>query len=92
MLVAGVLARAGQPDSARRTLHAAQASGRDDPEMDYYEAGVNVLLRDHDRALKLLGRYLAYSPQMRPDVERDPVFEPLHAYAEFRTLVAGSVR
>jgi TolB-like protein/tetratricopeptide (TPR) repeat protein len=88
MLVAGILARAGQPDSARHTLEAARASGLGDPEMDYYEAGVHVLMRQHTPALDLLERYLGYAPQMKPDVERDPVFEPLHASPRFRALVA----
>lgn len=87
MLVAGILARAGQGDSARHTLEAARASGRGDPEMDYYEAGVHVLMHRHAPALSLLERYLGYAPQMKPDVARDPVFEPLHASARFRALV-----
>jgi TolB-like protein/tetratricopeptide (TPR) repeat protein len=87
MLVAGVLARAGQQDSARRTLNAAKNSAGGDPEMGYYEAGVHVLLGEHEQAVNLLERYLAYSPQLRPEVERDPVFEPLHAKSRFRALV-----
>jgi eukaryotic-like serine/threonine-protein kinase len=88
MLVAGVLARAGQQDSARRTLRAAKAASGDDPEMDYYEAGVQVLLGEHERALSLLERYLARFPQLRPFLRGDPAFQPLHAYPRFRTLVA----
>ena len=55
--------------------------------MDYYEAGVHVLMHRHAPALSLLERYLGYAPQMKPDVARDPVFEPLHASARFRALV-----
>jgi len=88
MLVTGVLARAGQQDSARRTLLAAKAAARDDPEMDYYEAGVHVLLGEHRQALSLLERYVAYFPQVRRYLEGDPVFEPLHADARFQALVA----
>ena len=88
MLVAGVLARAGQQDSARRTLLAAKAAARDDPEMDYYEAGVHVLLGEHRQALSLLERYVAYFPQVRRYLEGDPVFEPLHADPRFQALVA----
>jgi TolB-like protein len=88
MLVAGVLARAGQEDSARRTLDLAKTSATDDREMDYYEAGVRVLLREHERALDLLERYVAFSPQMRPYLRGDPVFEPLYASARFQSLMA----
>ena len=87
MIVAGVLARAGQRDSARRTLDAAKTLAGDDREMDYYEAGVHVLLGEHLRGLNLLERYIAYAPQTRPYLKGDPVFEPLHSYAQFRALV-----
>jgi TolB-like protein len=87
MLAAGVLARAGQQDSARRTLQAAKAASGSDPQIDYYEAGVHVLLGEHERALNLLERYLVHSPQLRLFLKGDPIFERLHAYARFRALV-----
>jgi len=90
MLVAGVLARGGQPDSARRTLQEAKLSSGGDPEMDYYEAGVRLLLGEPERSLDLLARYAAYSPQMKPDLAQDPIFELLHASRRFHVLVAGA--
>jgi len=87
-LLAGVLARAGQRDSARHTLQAARMAGRGDPEMDYYESGVHVLLGEHEQALNLLERFLTHFPQMRPFLEGDPAFEALHHYPKFRALVA----
>ncbi len=87
MLAAGVLVRAGQQDSARRTLQAAKAASGGDPQIDYYEAGVHVLLGEHERALSLLERYLTHFPQVRPFLNGDPIFERLHVYARFRALV-----
>jgi hypothetical protein len=87
MMVAGVLARAGQLDSARHTLATAKAAAGEDPEMDFYEAGVRARLAEPEPALRLLERYLAYAPQVRPFIRGDPVFEPLHALPRFRALV-----
>jgi serine/threonine-protein kinase len=87
MIVAGVLARAGQQDSARHTLGAARAAAAEDREIGYYEAGVHVLLGEHDRALDLLEHFVAHSPQRRRMIEGDPAFEALHRYARFRALV-----
>jgi serine/threonine-protein kinase len=87
MIVAGVLARAGQQDSARHTLIAARAGAGEDREIGYYEAGVHVLLGEHDRALDLLEHFVTHSPQRRRLIEGDPSFEALHRYARFHALV-----
>src|SRR6202008_3560374 len=62
MMTAGVLARAGATDSARRTREGARKAGAGDPELDFYEAGVAVWLGERSDAMKLLERYIAFSP------------------------------
>jgi TolB-like protein len=88
MVVASVLARAGQQDSARRTLRAARKAGGRDPELDVYEAEVRVLLGEHDRALDLLERYLSHSPPQRAIIQGLANFDPLHRYPRFQALAA----
>lgn len=74
MLVAGVLARAGLADSARRL--AARSRGR--PEIDptrdllFTEAIVRTMLGDKDEALKALKSYLAVNPEKRAQLAEDP--------------------
>jgi serine/threonine-protein kinase len=89
MVVASVLARAGQNDSARRTLRAARKAGGGDPELDIYEAEVRVLLGEHERALDLLERYLANSPPQRAIIQGLANFDPLHRYPRFQALTAA---
>jgi eukaryotic-like serine/threonine-protein kinase len=86
MLVASVLARAGQHDSARRTLRRAQVAAPGDPELDIYEAEVRVLLGEYDRALTLLERYAAYSPAQRAIIRGLPSFDPLQRFPRFQAL------
>jgi len=88
MMTAGVLARAGAADSARHTRDAARTAGAEDPELDFYEAGVDVWLGEHDRAVILLERYLAYSPGGKAAIRGDPMFEPLKANPRFQALVS----
>ena len=87
MIAAGVLARAGATDSARRTRNAARAAGAGDEELDFYEAGVDVWLGEHAESVRLIGRYLGNSPQSKAFIAGDPVFEPLHRDPRFRALV-----
>jgi hypothetical protein len=87
MMAAGVLARAGAKDSARRTRDAARAAGAGDEELDFYEAGVDVWLGEHAESVKLIGRYLRNSPQAKAYIAGDPVFEPLHDDPRFQSLV-----
>jgi serine/threonine-protein kinase len=88
MMAAGVLARAGEADSARHTRDAARAASSNDPELDFYEAGVAVWLGERDRAVSLLQRYLASSPEAKAFIGGDPVFEPLQDDPRFQSLVA----
>jgi serine/threonine-protein kinase len=87
MLVASVLARAGLSDSSRRVLRAAQLKGAGDQELDYYEAGVRMRLRQPQEALALLRRYLRNSPTSRAFVREDPTFRPLRSDPDFQALV-----
>jgi TolB-like protein len=88
MIVAGVLARAGLHDSARRVLRVAQKSAAGDPELDIYEAEVRVHLGEDQRALSLLERYVAYSPALRALIRTYPSYDQLHHYPRFQALVA----
>lgn len=89
MVVASVLARAGQRDSARRTLRAAQKAAAGDPELDIYEADVRVLLGEDERTLSLLERYAGYSPSLRAFIQGWPNFDRLHRYPRFQALAAA---
>jgi serine/threonine-protein kinase len=88
MMVAAVVARAGDPDSARRVLRSARRAGAADQEMDYYEAGVRVLLNDTEQALALLKRYLRASPTTKAFIRTDPVFDGLQQDPRFQKLVS----
>jgi eukaryotic-like serine/threonine-protein kinase len=92
MVVAGVLARAGLRDSARQVLTAARKAAAGDPELDIYEADVRVVLGEHDSALRLLERYVAYSPSLKALIRGFPSFDPLHRYPRFQALVADRQR
>jgi serine/threonine-protein kinase len=71
--VAGVLARAGFADSARRLLARSRAGSDLDPTGDlrYYEAFVRTLLGERDDALRLLKEYVATNPERRADLAKD---------------------
>jgi serine/threonine-protein kinase len=86
MMVAAVLARAGQADSAHRVLQRARLDGAADPEIDYYE--VRVLLNEREQALSLLERYLRASPTVKAFIRADPTFGPLQNDARFQALVS----
>jgi len=88
MMTAGVLARAGASDSARRTRAAARKAGAGDPELDFYEAGVAVWLGERDEAVRLLERYISFSPDSKAFIRGDPVFEPLKDIPRFQAVVA----
>jgi serine/threonine protein kinase/tetratricopeptide (TPR) repeat protein len=87
MMLAGVQARAGQRNSALRTLMNARRASRDDAEMDYYEAGTRTLLGERDQALDLLERYLAYDPGATEYLARDPMFESLREDPRMQRLL-----
>ncbi len=90
--VAAVLARAGQPDSARALIAAVRADEEPSPWLDYYEANVWLQLGDPTRALALLTRFLEQQPQRRSYIAQDWWWRPLADSTRFQALVADSVR
>jgi len=87
LLVAGVLARAGRPDSARAVIGRSRAAAPNDPEMDYNEAVARTLLGERARALSLLGSYLKAMPQVRDYLGADPAFRGLRDDPRFQALI-----
>jgi eukaryotic-like serine/threonine-protein kinase len=96
ILAAGVLAKAGLNDSAGRVLERAHPTRELDPdgEMLGTEIVVRLFMKDYDRAMTMLGGYLAEHPDHRkglatntspwwrdPKVQNDP---------RFRALIAGA--
>jgi DNA-binding SARP family transcriptional activator/TolB-like protein len=84
-LYAGVLARAGQHDSARAVLARAHREVEHDPALRlsllYDEAAAQVLMGDSASARRLLGEVFARRPALRAFAERDPLFRGLLAAA-----------
>jgi serine/threonine-protein kinase len=74
MMVAGVLARAGQKDSARAVARGAVASTEVDPTRDLYlqQAFVFTLLDDKPAAVQALKTFLAANPERRNAFAADP--------------------
>jgi serine/threonine-protein kinase len=87
MMAAGVLERAGLADSAEAVMRRARAAASDDPEMDFHEATARVLQGEPDQAARLLGRFLAASPQFRPYIRVHPVFRALQNDPRFSGLL-----
>ena len=88
MGVALVLARAGQPDSARSLMSKSRGDATIDATRDlaYYEALVRVELGDTDEALRLLSTYVAANPQKRQDIAKDETWVDLRSDPRFVTL------
>ena len=86
ILAAGVLARAGQGDSAQRVLDRARAASSQAPlaaddnsriSRLQQEAGVRVLLSQSETALQLLDEYLTHRPESRNSLARSRRFRSL---------------
>jgi serine/threonine-protein kinase len=89
LLVAGVLARSGQPDSARAVIAGVRAAGSEDPWLDYYEANTRIQLGEPDRAMDLLESYLEALPSRRSYIARDWWWRPLSARERFVAMVGA---
>jgi serine/threonine-protein kinase len=93
MLVAGVLARAGLADSARRLATRSRGRSEIDPNRDllYTEAIIRTLLGDKDDAIKALKSFLAVNPEKRSGFAEDLAwyFRPLENEPGFRDLVGA---
>jgi TolB-like protein/tetratricopeptide (TPR) repeat protein len=85
--VAGVLGRAGLIDSAKAVIRRARAAAPLDPEMDFHEAEVRLLLGDRETTLRLLARDVEANPQFREYVRVYPGFRPLWNDPRFQALV-----
>jgi TolB-like protein/tRNA A-37 threonylcarbamoyl transferase component Bud32 len=92
MIAAGVLARAGMADSARAVVSSARSGSESDPThyLAVVEAFVQVLLKNHDEAIRLLKVHLTANPGHRMgdmgwwwrDLQDDPRFQELIASAK----------
>jgi serine/threonine-protein kinase len=92
--VAGALAAAGLPDSARHVLLRARApSPEADPRRDLsaLEAQVRALLGDQDEAIRLLKEYLTVNPEHRRGFARITYWwwRDLQTNPKFRQMIAG---
>jgi serine/threonine-protein kinase len=93
LLVAGVIGRAGDMDSARAVL----ARPGVDPEMDpdrilvLNEAIVRTQIGDQDEAIDLLREFVAANPgAFQSGEESDWMWQPLRGRPDFEALVASS--
>lgn len=91
MMVAAVLARAGETDSARAVLARARRSAVEEDARTfllYDEAYVYLLLKDRNQAIAALRRYLTLRPFLRAYLSRDPVFRELHDDPRFKSATS----
>ncbi len=93
MLVAVPIARAGFPDSANRVIERARTSRAEDPsgELIGREVLVRTLIGDKDKALELLGVYLAAFPKHREGFVSGNIWwwRSLQGEPRFRELVGS---
>jgi TolB-like protein len=94
ILVAGALARAGLPDSARHVLLKARATPEQDPdrELEGNEAVIRVVLGDQDEAVRLIADYLTVHPAHRKGFATrvSPWWRDLQSNPKFKQLIAGA--
>jgi serine/threonine-protein kinase len=88
LMVAAILARGGNADSARRVLARVQATPEEQRGLtSIFEAYVLVLLKDPDAAIARLSERLRTAPEYRTQVATLPYFRPLHDDPRFASLV-----
>ena len=88
MDVAAVLARGGNPDSARAVIRGGRAIAvADDPWLDYREAHARLQLGEQEEAMRLLGRFLDAMPDRRAYLAKDWWFRSLRGDSALRALV-----
>lgn len=88
-LTAAVLARAGEPDSARAMLKHARALAPADIELLPIEAAVRVLLSERSEALQLLETYLQKNPSAKPRIANGRMYRPLREEPRFRAATSA---
>jgi serine/threonine-protein kinase len=91
--VAGVLARAGQTDSAKRVLQRSAGNPQIDPqgELAFVSAFAYTLLGDKAKAVEKLKAYFTSSPGRRAAFQDDPGwwFRDLAGYPAYQQLIGG---
>ena len=91
--VAGVLARAGLPDSARHVLERSKGNADVDPQRELlgYEAVMRVMLGDKDEALRLLNEYLIANPKHREGFRKSIHWwwRPIQDDPRFKALIGA---
>jgi eukaryotic-like serine/threonine-protein kinase len=94
MLVALALARAGLADSARAVIGRSRGDSQIDPasELIYYEAQARAQLGDKDDVIRLLTRFFATSPQLRPFAKDDDswFWDSVRDDPRYKALVNGT--
>jgi len=94
ILVAGALARAGLPDSARHLLVRARATPEEDPTRDLEgtEAVIRVILGDQDEAVRLIADYLTANPGHRKGFATRTGWwwRDIQGNPKFKALIAGA--
>jgi hypothetical protein len=94
ILVAGALARAGLPDSARHVLLRARATPEEDPSRDLEgtEAVIRVILGDQDEAVRLIADYLTANPGHRKGFATRTGWwwRDIQGNPKFKALIAGA--
>ncbi len=93
MIAAIALVQAGLPDSAKAVLAKAQGNESTDPGGDliYIEALARAQLGEPDKAISLLGRFLAAHPQQRAYAGRDESwwFRTIQDEPRYKALVSS---
>jgi serine/threonine-protein kinase len=94
ILVAGAIARAGLPDSARHVLLRARATPEEDPSRDLEgtEAVIRVILGDQDEAVRLIADYLTVNPGHRKGFATRTGWwwRDIQGNPKFKALIAGA--
>jgi eukaryotic-like serine/threonine-protein kinase len=90
LMVAAILARSGNADSARAVLGRIRAEVTEHPAsvpVPLAEAHVRTLLGDRDAAIDIVASVLAATPDLRAHVARSPWFRSLRSDPRFSALV-----
>jgi TolB-like protein len=89
---AGVVARAGEADSAASVIERTreETTGSIAPWIDYYGANVWLLMGNREKALEWLGAFLEAIPQRKEYVASDWMFEDLWEDPRFKALVEAT--
>jgi class 3 adenylate cyclase/TolB-like protein len=88
MIAASVLARAGQPDSAKAVVAQARRTAPDEvaPFLDFFDARLRLVLDDRPGALRHLRSFVTLMPSYRAQLAQDHWFRDL-AGPSFEALV-----